>query len=320
MKLRWRLLGVLTAAVAIPLVIAASLLALVSEVWWHSVAVLLAAILLGALSVVLADRELRSVVGAVRELADRADRLVAGPATVRSLHTGVEELDRIAAFQQTRSTELSRMLAAERDFASDASHQLRTPLTALLMRLEEISAATDLGEAQEEAQIGIAQIERLTQVVEELLQRSRGTVDVPGDVSLDSVIAALQLEWQPSFETARRSVYVTGERGLHVSATEGGLAQILATLLENALQHGHGTVELRRRRSGPSVVIEMSDTGDGVDPNLAPHIFERRVTTGGNGLGLALARDLAEANGGRLELRSAQPAVFALFLSAIETG
>ncbi|NYJ73925.1 HAMP domain-containing sensor histidine kinase [Allobranchiibius huperziae] len=316
MTLQNRLVGVIVLAVAIPVVVVAAVAAIAASTWWISLLVMGVALVLGVGSVLLSASRIESVVDPVRELADRADRLADGPISFTPLRTGMDEVDRIAAFYEMRSTELTRMLAAEREFASDASHQLRTPLTALLMRLEEISSAEDLDAAQEEAQIGIAQVERLTQVVDELLARSRGTVDAPSNISLDSVIAALQLEWQPAFETARRSVLVSGERGLHVSATRVGLAQILATLLENALIHGAGTVEVRARRSGPSVVVEMSDMGAGVDPNLAPHIFERRVTTGGTGLGLALARDLAEVSGGRLELRNAQPAVFALFLSA----
>lgn len=316
MTLQNRLVGVIVLAVAVPLVIVAAVGAILAPAWWISLLVVAVAVIFGVGSVLLSASRVETVVDPVRELADRADRLSGGPITFTPLRTGMDEVDRIAAFYEMRSTELTRMLAAEREFASDASHQLRTPLTALLMRLEEISSADDLGAAQEEAQIGIAQVERLTQVVDELLARSRGTVDAPSNISLDSVIAALQLEWQPAFETARRSVLVSGERGLNVSATRVGLAQILATLLENALIHGAGTVEVRARRSGPSVVVEMSDMGVGVDPNLAPHIFERRVTTGGTGLGLALARDLAEVSGGRLELRNAQPAVFALFLSA----
>ncbi|MGZ4745283.1 MAG: sensor histidine kinase, partial [Oryzihumus sp.] len=78
---------------------------------------------------------------------------------------------------------------------------------------------------------------------------------------------------------------------------------------------GRGTVDVHARRSGPSVVVEVSDQGDGVPAAIAPHIFERSVTTTGTGLGLALARDLAESNGGRLELIQTQPAIFALFLS-----
>lgn len=316
MTLRNRLLGLIIGAIALPLVVVTTVATLASSEWWVAVSLILTAAVSGLGAVLLAAHRVESVVGPVRELADRADRLAGGPAAFSPLRTGMDEIDRISAFYEMRSKELNRMLASEREFASDASHQLRTPLTALLMRLEEISDADNLGSAREEAQIGIAQVERLTQVIDELMARSRGTVVPPSDISLDSVIAAMQLEWQPAFETARRSVHVSGERGLRVSATRVGLAQILATLLENSLIHGEGTVQVRARRSGPSVVVEMSDMGIGVDLAIAPHIFERRVTTGGTGLGLALARDLAEANGGRLELRSAQPAVFALFLSA----
>ena len=144
---------------------------------------------------------------------------------------------------------------------------------------------------------------------------SRAHADDQRHVSLDSVLAALQREWQPAFASARRSVRVHGERGLYVQATRSAVSQIISTLLENSLQHGRGTVDVHARRSGPSVVLEMSDQGVGVPLDIAAHIFERSVSSRGSGLGLALARDLAAANGGRLELVSAQPAVFALFLS-----
>lgn len=322
MTLRKRLTGMLCAAVALPVGLLVILAVLLRPRWWAVSLVIAVAAVGSAIAVWGAARRIGTVVSPIRMLADQADRMADGGLKTGALKTGIDEVDRISAFYETRSAELSRLLAAEREFASDASHQLRTPLTALLMRLEEITFADDLVAVREEAQIGIAQIERLTRVVEQLLARSRGAMDVPADLSLDSVIAALQLEWQPAFEQARRSVRVSGERGLYVLATRSGLSQILATLLENALMHGSGTVEVRARRSGPSVVVETCDTGPGVDPQIAPHIFERRVSTGGvsgTGLGLALARDLAEANGGRLELRSAQPAVFALFLSSSGT-
>jgi signal transduction histidine kinase len=143
----------------------------------------------------------------------------------------------------------------------------------------------------------------------------------PPTVSLDSVIASLQREWQPAFEQARRSVRVHGQRGLSVRATPVALSQVLSTLLENSLAHGSGTVDVEARRSGPSVVVEISDQGAGVPAAIAPHIFERSVSTAqSTGLGLALARDLAEANGGRLELIQTKPAIFALFLSEADAG
>lgn len=283
---------------------------------WTARAVLLAVHLVSMLITCwLLWHSVDGVATSMNELVRRAEDTRVG-SVGPPLNSGVEEFDRIAAVFEHRAASLSRSIAAERDFAADASHQLRTPLTALMMRLDEIAATTDIDLIHEEAHVAIQQVERLTDVVEQLLHRTRTQDDEPIEaVSLDSVIAALQREWQPAFTGARRAVRVTGQRGLQVLCARGDLAQMLSTLLENALTHGAGTVEVRARSNGPSVVLEVSDHGAGVDSALAPRIFERRVSTGGTGLGLALARDLAAANGGRLELRSAHPTVFALFLS-----
>ena len=253
-------------------------------------------------------------------LRQRVERLAGGDTRPSPLTTGIAEVDRLDEALVRGAQHTARRLASERDFAADASHQLRTPLTALLMRLEEIAATDDLGVVAEESTIAIAQVERLSRVVDDLMSRTRSGVGASPAVSLDSVLASLQREWQPAFASARRSILVSGERGLGVRATPVALAQILTTLLENSLSHGRGTVEIAARRSGPSVVIEVTDGGEGVPAAIAPHIFERSVSSTGSGLGLSLARDLAEAAGGRLELVSARPAVFALFLSAVAEG
>ncbi len=256
------------------------------------------------------------VTTALETVRQRAERLAGGDTRPTPLTTGIDELDRLDTALVRGAQHSARRLASERDFAADASHQLRTPLTALLMRLEEIAVTDDLAVVAEESAIAIAQVERLSGVVDDLMSRTRSGVEASPAVSLDSVLASLQREWQLAFANARRSILVSGERGLGVRATPVALAQILTTLLENSLTHGRGTVEIAARRSGPSVVIEVTDGGEGVPAAIAPHVFERSVSSSGTGLGLSLARDLAEAAGGRLELVSARPAVFALFLSA----
>ena len=284
------------------------------SVWLFAVPLVLALVAL-AVGVMIASMQARRISEPIGQLADRAERLGAGESRFQPLDSGIAEVDRVSDVLSQSATALASSLSNERQFASDASHQLRTPLTALLMRLEEIGTTDDLDIVRDEAGIAMDQVERLTKVVDDLLGRSR-RVEAPNpSVSLDSVIASLQREWQVAFEKARRSVRVSGERGLFVSSTPVALSQILSTLLENSLDHGRGTVEVAARRSGPSVVVEVSDQGDGIPATLAPHVFERSVSSRGSGLGLALARDLAETNGGRLELVSAQPAVFALFLS-----
>ncbi|MDN5768197.1 MAG: HAMP domain-containing histidine kinase [Humibacillus sp.] len=283
------------------------------------VALVLAAGIVGVLGAVVGTLALRRrAAGAAADLVDLASRFSAGEARLSPVRSGVREIDHVSDIIARRAHDMTKSLAAERDFAADASHQLRTPLTALLMRLEEISFMAEKSVVKEEASIAIAQVERLTRVVDDLLGRGRAAGGPTPVVSLDTTIAALQREWQPAFEQARRSVRVRGERGLFVRSTPVALSQVLSTLLENSLVHGRGTVDVHARRSGPSVVVEVSDQGDGVSPAMAPHIFERSVSSGtgaSTGLGLALARDLAESNGGRLDLVQAQPARFALFLS-----
>ena len=279
-------------------------------------------LLIAALAMAVAARLSLRLAAPLSQLVEAAEQLGEGKTRIEPIRSGIAEVDRVSAVLTRSAQQVTKSLAAEREFASDASHQLRTPLTALLMRLEEISSSDDPVVVHEEAGIAMEQVERLTRVVDDLLMRSRRGNDAPRpEVSLDSVIAALQREWQPAFEQARRSVRVHGERGLVVKSTPVALSQVLSTLLENSLVHGRGTVEMQARRSGPSVVVEVSDQGDGVPAAIAPHIFERSVSSGrGNstGLGLALARDLAESNGGRLDLVSAQPVRFALFLSEAE--
>ncbi len=278
-------------------------------------AVIAASVVALGLAKVVAEKTADRVSGLLVTLGERADRGSADPKPV-PMKSGITEIDRLDIALGRGSQQSAKRLASERDFAADASHQLRTPLTALLMRLEEIASTDDPEVVAEEANIAISQVERLSKVVDDLMSRTRSGVDTNPAVSLDSVLASLQREWQPAFAGARRSVKISGERGVLVRATPVALGQILTTLLENSLAYGRGTVEIAARRAGPSVVVEVTDEGDGVAAALAPHIFERSVSSSGSGLGLSLARDLAEAAGGRLELVRAQPPLFALFLSA----
>jgi signal transduction histidine kinase len=216
---------------------------------------------------------------------------------------------------------LDHLIAAERQFASDASHQLRTPLTALSMRLEEIIEAEDPQTVREEARSALAQVERLATVVEHLMDSVRDINQRTGPVSLDDIVLQQVVEWEPAFAAADRRIVATGSRGLVALATHNGISQVLATLLENSLVHGAGTVTVSTRSTGISLVVEVTDQGPGVPAELGARIFERSVSgRRSTGLGLAVARELAAADGGRLELVQQKPPVFALFLSSAEFG
>lgn len=108
-----------------------------------------------------------------------------------------------------------------------------------------------------------------------------------------------------------------------VLATPGNLSQVLATLIENSLRYGKGKVQVstRKGKSSRSVFIEVSDEGDGVPDELAPKIFEKGVSGhGSSGIGLALARELVQADGGRIELTQRQPPIFTISLAALPTS
>jgi signal transduction histidine kinase len=189
------------------------------------------------------------------------------------------------------------------------------------MRLEEILAADDPRTVREEARSALAQVERLATVVEHLLDNVRDNNLRAGPVSLDQVVLQQVVEWEPAFGKAGRRIVATGSRGLIALATSNGLSQVIATLLENSLVHGEGTVTVSTRSTGISLVIEVTDEGPGVPQELGARIFERAVSgREGTGLGLAVARELAETDGGRLELVQQRPPVFALFLSSAGTG
>lgn len=262
----------------------------------------------------------RRLVNPLLVLADNADRLGRGESRLRPVRSGITELDRVAAGLARSAESMAAALAAERDFASDASHQLRTPLTALSMRLEEIGTSQDLDEVREEARIALNQVERLTQVVDSLLARSRRTRRTTiAPIDLKLVLEQQIEEWAPAFRERRRRLVLQPLESVRVIATPGALSQVLATLVENSLQHGGGVARITARRTGRSVVVEVTDEGPGVPAHLGSRVFERTVSSSGStGLGLALARDLAEADGGRLELVRASPPVFALFLNAPE--
>lgn len=253
-------------------------------------------------------------------LAASAEQIGSGQVRPRLEQTGIEEIDLVAEELARSSDRMAARLATERQFAADASHQLRTPLTALTMRLEEIGALTDQDEVREEAERSLEQVERLVGVVDELLGRSRRALGSGTElVQLGDVFDQQREEWGPAFEQAGR-LLVIAPTHVTVFATPGGLAQVLATLIENSLRHGDGITRVSARESGQNhaVVIEVGDEGAGVPEDLAPRIFEREVTSGrGTGLGLALARDLVTADGGRLELAQRAPATFAVFLQGV---
>src|ERR1700743_1624105 len=118
---------------------------------------------------------------------------------------------------------------------------------------------------REEGTAALAQAERLAEVVTHLLSPARRVgAGTAGLISIDRIVLQQMTEWEPAFRRAGRKMVLMGESRLQAYVTAGGLAQVIATLLDNALMHGKGTVTIRRSQADPSVVIEVEDEGDGV--------------------------------------------------------
>lgn len=293
------------------------------DVFWRSIQVVVGVVALCIIAVgagiAMAVWQANRLAAPLVYLAASAQQLGSGQVRPELQPSGVEEIDLVAAELARSADHMAARLAVERQFASDASHQLRTPLTALSMRIEEIMLTAAEPEVQEEARKSLEQVERLADVVDDLLLRSRrasgGTTEVLRLVDLTDQQVD---EWGPTFEAQGRRLRIDVPDDLQVLATPGGLAQVVATLVENSLKHGGGTTTIAAQLTGASkaVVLTVGDEGEGVDDSIAGRIFEREVTSGkGTGLGLALARDLVTADGGRLELSQRRPAVFSVFLS-----
>ena len=275
--------------------------------------------LLGLIALIVAAgltmAQARRLARPLQDLARAADRIGSGDARPVGRRYGIGELDRVAEGLDNAAQRVTDLISAEQDFAVDASHQLRTPLTALSMRLEEmVAAADDPDVIREEGTAALAQTDRLGQVIGQLLGRARrSSSGAPRLSSIDDIIAQQLTEWEPAFSAVNRRLEVTGDKGLQAFVTAGGVSQVVATLLDNALAHGDGTVSIRTSQTPRSVVIEVKDEGKGVPSDLVHRIFERSVSgAGGTGLGLALAKSVASSDGGQLVLVRPRPATFAV--------
>jgi signal transduction histidine kinase len=237
----------------------------------------------------------------------RADavRIGDGDFTVTPLHTGVTEVDQVGNALALTARRLEELLTREQAFSNDASHQLRTPLTGLRLSLEnELAHPRPNGRlALEEA---LVDLERLETTITGLLQLAREPsrqLRQPFDVT--AMIDELANRWRQTLATQGRSLHVDQrEAVLLVAASRVAVEHVLEVLIDNAERHGAGDVTITSAARGQIVLIQVADEGLGIaDPASA---FQRRHSgAAGTGIGLALARRLAEAEGGHLRLAQA---------------
>lgn len=225
--------------------------------------------------------------------------------------SGIDEIDAIARALRLSANRVDRMLESERGFTADATHQLRTGLTGIAMRLELLERSDDVDVATE-AGAALAQTHELNTTLDELLVVARtGSTKERTELELTTLVDHQVADWQQRFAEHRRQLVVTTAATQPVLATPGLIGQVLNVLLENSLRHGAGTVAILVQ----DVSVTIEDEGAGISDDRARTLFDRQSDhRAAHGRGLALSRRLAESDGGRLELVQLRPAAFRLTL------
>jgi signal transduction histidine kinase len=215
---------------------------------------------------------------------------------------------------------LYQIIESHQQFAADASHELRSPLTSLRSRLEVALRRTRSAEEYRQVIVDcLSEVEQLTRLAEDLLELARSdaqrlTLDV-SEFELQPLVASEIVRLQ--HEAEMRSVTVSSEirPDLTVIADEARLRRVLNNFLSNAIHYSQsagGHVRITAGNGDRDVWIEISDNGIGLDKEQQQHIFERFwradkarcIRTGGAGLGLAICHEIIRAHGGQINVTS----------------
>ena len=261
----------------------------VRAAWWN---VGLLAVVVGGIGLAIAWLAGRTLAVPLETLALSAARLGEGDFSARAPRSGLPEADAIAEALDTTAERLDRALARSAAFTSDASHQMRTPLTALRLHLESLQAE---GAAADSIAAALAEADRLENTMEELVALTK--IDAPeAETELADVVEELLPAWQSTASKSGREVTTELEQVGPVRIRSAALAQALQVLVDNALAHTEGTVKVVVGDAGAnSVSVCVIDQGSGPD-----HIQRRP-----GGRGLPLAQALVTAEGGRLSFTAA---------------
>ncbi|MFF9125166.1 sensor histidine kinase [Streptomyces sp. NPDC014889] len=223
--------------------------------------------------------------------------------------TGPPELRSLAASFTHTAIRLQHLLKAQQAFASEASHQLKTPLTALRLRLENFEPYLD-PRAHESLEEAVAEVERLNRMVHGLLALARleNTATTAEPVDLDAVIADRVATWEPLAAEQYVTLAITGSPAGRVWAIPGALEQIIDNLVANALRVSPpGTTITLHRTQGAE--LHIIDQGPGMTEADRARAFDRFWRASGShhdgtGLGLPIVRHLVHASGGDITLNA----------------
>ncbi|WP_431877732.1 sensor histidine kinase [Amycolatopsis sacchari] len=270
-----------------------------------------------ALAVLLSLPVVRWILRPVDRLERSAEQMVAtatagAPYVPVAEESGPPELRRLARSFDEMATTVSEVLAAQRAFVADASHQLRNPLTALYVRLTSLDGAVSEDAADDYA-ASVEEARRLNDVLEELLTLAKTEASAATPVPTD-ITAALEDRvdaWHAVAASRDIELLAEIEPGLVAVAVPRAIETVLDALLDNAVKFTAGsgsTVELTACREGERVVLAVRDTGPGLAPEELARATDRfwrsprHQNVTGSGLGLAIVHRVVAKSGGHVRL------------------
>jgi signal transduction histidine kinase len=220
-----------------------------------------------------------------------------------------DELRRLATTLNEMLGRLEEGLERERRFVDDASHELRTPLALHKTELEVALRYSEDEEALRSAiASGVEEVDRLAQLADDLLVVARSGEDglavTRETISASEILETVSNRFEARIRSSNRSLIVTVDPELMVRADRLRVEQALTNLVENAIRHGAGRIELSAKSSGSGVKVHVRDEGVGFDEDFRDRAFERFSRgdaargRGGAGLGLAIVETIAVAHGG----------------------
>ncbi|MFC4500828.1 MULTISPECIES: sensor histidine kinase [Streptomyces] len=260
----------------------------------------------------------RRITAPLRALNSMASRFSDGDLTARSPVTGPEETQTLARTLNAAGERLDTLIASQRIFVADASHQLRTPLTALRLSLDNIADGVDDEFVREDVEQATAEVVRMSRLVNGLLvlARAEAKVTAAEPLPLTDIVAERLAVWRPAADERGVTIALRGvgvDDRPSVLASPGHLDQVLDNVLSNALEVSPdgGTITVRTEAGPREVVLSVADEGPGMSDAEKSRAFDRfwrgQGLTGrsGSGLGLAVVKQLLTDDGGTVSLTDA---------------
>lgn len=251
-----------------------------------------------------------------QKLALIADELGRGEFDNEIPRFSIREADAVSRAMHTSQIRLKSLVRKERQFASNASHQLRTPITALHLELEDLAVWDETPPIVAEGlRRSVLELDRLSEAVTSLLDMARGNeVAASPAIDVSALVIAAAQRWRPQVTAVERQIWAATSGVVMMNTASGRVNQILDVLIENSINHGVGRIELVVTELDAYTRLSVNDLGTS---EIDPAVFARRVQgvhSDGEGIGLSIAAELAGSLGGYLAIGDSPTVSFDLML------